>query len=131
MHSSASKTELALTHVYGTREHLTFGQNCKSVVKVCYVVLGLVFVCVEKFQVLHSKLRSRQKLTFNCTVGSYLATPNAVVLSSTLLKSLWIIPGLALVPMEKSRFYEQVHGEVMRWMRENRMIEIESNLQEN
>ena len=37
----------------GAWEHLTFGQNCKSVVKVCYVVLGLVFVCVERFQVLH------------------------------------------------------------------------------
>ena len=80
-----------------------------------------------------TKLRSCRilLLTFNCTVGSYLATPYAVVLSSTLLKSLWIIPGLVLVPMEKSRFYEQVHGEAMRWMRENRMKEIESNLQEN
>ena len=45
--------EPLLTHVDGAWEHLTFGQNCKSVVKVCYVVLGLVFVCVERFQVLH------------------------------------------------------------------------------
>ena len=46
-------TESPLTHVNCPGEHLTFGQYCKSVVKVCYVVLGLVFVCVERFQVLH------------------------------------------------------------------------------
>merc|ERR1712060_16793 len=46
-------TEPSLTHVYSAWEHLTFGQNCKSVVKVCYVVLRLIFVCVKRFQVLH------------------------------------------------------------------------------
>ena len=106
-------------------ENLAFSKNCKSIVEVCHVVFSLVFVCVERFQVLHCNMRSCLKLTFNCTVGSYLAMPYAVVLSSTLLKSLWIIPGLVLVPMEKSRFYEKVHGEVTRWMRKNRMIDRE------
>ena len=53
-----AKSRWILTHVDGAWEHLALSQNSKSVVKICNVVFGLVFVSVERFQVLQH--RSRQ-----------------------------------------------------------------------
>ena len=42
-----------LTHVDCTREGLTLGQYCKSVVKVCYSVSSLLVCCEERLVSLH------------------------------------------------------------------------------
>ena len=58
--------------MHGAWEHLALSENCKSVVKVCYVVFGLVFVGIKRFQVLQPR--------FSLVYQTYLQFHGGVVL---------------------------------------------------
>ena len=91
--------------MHGTRESLALGEHCESVAQVRDVVLGLQFVSVERFVTLTTTTcytrAEKMPLTSRTCCGSNLATAYAVVLVSTVFKSLWKMLGLLRVLVAK------------------------------